>query len=418
MQELSRIPSPTLLAAICIALLPLLPLNAQSADEKPGPQAQEDITDTGRTGGSSAGEADETINPLEQPLQYYYDDLVEKWLHDDSFWKKVRLGGYVAQSYTYNSNYPADGLNSYRAYDRFANSYMFNVFQLSAFADSTTESRLGFGIKANAGRDAQVFVPYNESTSDYFDLYEAWISYLITDELLIKVGKMPTIVGFEVADEKDNYNISRGLLWTLLQPCTHTGVRAIYTDPDKYYDITLGVNRGWDTFRQDNNSALSYEARVGLNPCEKLSYALSYLVGPEQPDNNKDLRHLLDVVATYKASEKTTFGLNGDVRIDEGATDSGQTARAYGLGLYMKHDYTEKCSLAGRVEVLPDKGGAATGYRQTMGEATVTGQYKFRKNVWGRVECRYDQSDKSVFAKGDGTSTQQPTLAASVLITF
>ena len=55
-------------------------------------------------------------------------------------------------------------------------------------------------------------------------------------------------------------------------------------------------------------------------------YALTYLVGPEGLDNSRDLRHLIDVVATYKATDKVTYGLNYDLRFDEHGTGSRGTA--------------------------------------------------------------------------------------------
>lgn len=359
----------------------------------------------------------DAVDPSMQPLQHFYDDLVSEFICDSLFWKKVKVAGYIAQSYTYNFNEPSDRINTFRAYDRIHNAYLLNTFQLSAYAASTTGSRLGFGIKVNAGKDTEVFVPFQEPTSDRVDLFEAWISYLVTDELLIKAGKMPTLAGLEVADEKDNYNISRGLLWSLLQPVTHTGIRATYTSSDEFYDLTFGVNRGWDTFRYDNNGALSYEARLGINQSEKFSYGITYLFGPEGVDDSSNLRHLIDFVTTYEISEKTVFGLNYDIRFDEGAESGGGTADSQGIASYLKHDFTNKASIATRLEGLRDSG-AITGSKQTLAEATLTGQYKFRENLWGRLEFRHDRSSDSVFTQNEEKGRSQNTIAASVLFTF
>lgn len=351
-------------------------------------------------------------------LQRHYDNYVTNHLGDDSFWKKVSVNGYTNMSYTYNFNEPDDRENSYRGYDRIHNALLFNVLQLSATAESTTESRVGFGVKVNFGRNAEVFTPYDEATSDRFDIVEAWVSYQLRESLQLKLGKMGTLAGFEGADEKDNYNISRGLLWGYLQPLTHTGARLVYKPEGEKYDLTFGVNRGWDTFRHDNNDALSYEARLGYTQSDKLSYGLTYLVGPEGYKNDNDLRHLIDLVVNCQLSDKTTLGLNYDLRFDEDSAPGGGTAASHGLAGYIKHDINEKTSIAARIEGLQDKGRAVTGERQTLGSATVTVQRELGKNLFGRVELRHDASSKDVFTRETGMSKSQNSVAVSLPYTF
>ncbi len=262
--------------------------------------------------------------------------------------------------------------------------------------------------------------PYNYDNTDKFDVQELYASYLFDigeNGLLVKAGKMATLAGAEVIEQKDNWNISRGFLYGYAIPLTHTGVRASYQIND-IYDLTVGVNRGWDTFGHDNNDAYSYEARLGAAVNDKLSLAATVITGPEQEDNDSNNRRVLDLLATYKFNEKLTGMLNADIADEEDAASDGGKAKWRGLAAYLKYDCNEKSSYAWRGEIFQDRGGARTGDTQNLWENTLTAQYKFRENLIGRLEYRHDHSSEDSFAQGNGFSSNQNTIAASLMITF
>ena len=62
-----------------------------------------------------------------------------------------------------------------------------------------------------------------------------------------EAGRFVTLLGAEIIPvyNNQNYNESRGLLFTLGEPLTHTGIRASYTFND-YVSATAGLNNGWD----------------------------------------------------------------------------------------------------------------------------------------------------------------------------
>ncbi|MCX7018060.1 MAG: outer membrane beta-barrel protein, partial [Candidatus Sumerlaeota bacterium] len=248
---------------------------------------------------------------------------------------------------------------------------------------------------------------------------EAYVSYLfpLGKGLLVKAGKMTALAGAEVAEEKDNWNISRSFLCAFSSPFTNTGVRAQYTF-NEMFDLTVGAHRGWDICFQDNNSVESYEARLGMNLTEKFNVALCVMRGAEQDKNDSDQLSLLDLVATYKFTDKLTGMLNADIGMDEHAAPDGGDAYWNGLAAYLKYDWTEKFSVAARAETFHDPDGVCTGEGQTLAECTLTAQYKFRENLWGRIEYRRDSSNADVFLRGIGMSENQNTIAASLLFTF
>jgi hypothetical protein len=373
--------------------------------------------------GAAAGETtatEEAVDPTIRPLQYFKDSLVQsclggRWLKD------VQIDGYLDQSYTYNFNKPRNPrYNSFRVYDRKHASWMLNMFQVYVRKDPTAESRAGFAARLSTGWDADVNSSYREHNTDKIDIQELYGQYLFDigkNGLLVKAGKMATLAGAEVIEQKDNWNISRSFLYGYAIPITHTGIRANYKMNDTY-DLTVGVNRGWDTFRHDNNDALSYEARLGAAVNDRLSLGATVIAGPEQESDNRNQRRVLDLVATYKFNEKLTGMLNADLAAEDRAGTNGGSGKWRGLAAYLKYDHTEKLSYAWRGEVFQDSGGSRTGARQSLWENTLTAQYKFRENLIGRLEYRYDHGTKNTFARGNGFASGQSSVAASLMITF
>ena len=56
----------------------------------------------------------------------------------------------------------------------------------------------------------------------------------------LKAGKFATLLGYEVIESPSNLNVSRGYLFTLAIPLTHTGGLASYTFTDGF-NMTAGV---------------------------------------------------------------------------------------------------------------------------------------------------------------------------------
>src|SRR5207253_6287909 len=76
---------------------------------------------------------------------------------------------------------------------------------------------------------------------------QAYVSYMAPtgSGLQIDFGKFVTPLGFEVIKTKDDWNYSRGLLFTLAIPFYHSGLRATYNVNDKLSLAGFVVN-GWN----------------------------------------------------------------------------------------------------------------------------------------------------------------------------
>ena len=93
-------------------------------------------------------------------------------------------------------------------------------------------------------------------------------------------------------------------------PFTHTGLKMSYGITDAL-SASLYVVNGWDN-AEDNNSGKSLGVSIGYAPSDIFSGYVNYMSGPEQDNNNHDIRQLVDLVATIKPVKPLSFILNYD----------------------------------------------------------------------------------------------------------
>src|SRR5205085_5193338 len=120
-------------------------------------------------------------------------------------------------------------------------------------------------------------------------------------------------LGAEVIETKDNWNYSRGWLFTYAIPFYHFGVRSTWAVSDKT-NVAAYVVNGWNNVR-DNNRGKSVGVMVAMKPIDKLTMTENYLVGNESPvkDNR---RHIFDSVSTYEYSKMFSIMGNFDYAFD------------------------------------------------------------------------------------------------------
>jgi hypothetical protein len=236
------------------------------------------------------------------------------------------------------------------------------------------------------------------STISNFDQYlkEGYLEYLapVGKGLQINVGKFVTPAGAEVIESKDNWNYSRGLLFSWAIPYFHYGVSAKYAFNSKFALTGYLVN-GWNN-SVDNNSGKTTGFTAAWTPTGKFTFIENYLVGPEQGDNNGNFRHLTDTVMIYNPTAKLSLMANYDYGHD---TLGGPGAGVWWSGIagYIKYAPNDKWALATRGEWFKDHDGFETGTAQNLGEVTFTLQRAIASKIISRLEYRYDTSDQNVF---------------------
>ena len=346
-----------------------------------------------------------------------------------SFRDELKLFAYVEQSFTWNATGAGRGsVNELRVYDD-REGFTFNMAELSVKKDPTERYPFGFGLVVTGGQDAQknhslgLFRDEDDQfpfrNTPLFDLQEAYGSVRIPlgAGIIVKVGKWVSLLGYEVIESPSNLNFSRGVLFNLAGPSTHTGGLVSYAVTD-WLTGQVGVVTGSDT-SEDNNTAPSVTGGFVLQPLKELAVNVVALVGPEQNDNDAHQRWILDAVAVYTGPAGLTLAgeITGGREAREPSVVASGTRRDpdatwWGWGLWGAYDFTARLRLALRQEYFKDAQGARTavGAKVSLRSTTVTLQYRLWRGLVSRLEYRHDRADEKVFrARYDENRVLAPT---------
>jgi hypothetical protein len=349
------------------------------------------------------------------------------------------LSGFVDAYYGYNANQPAGRQNALRNFD--INSGQFGLNMLELVADKAVDSTnrvgyhvaLGFGQAMNLVNSTEVGPGAVPGTSiSNFDQYlkEGYIVYMapVGKGLQINVGKFVTPAGAEVIESKDNWNYSRGLLFSWAIPYFHFGASAKYIFGPKFA-VTGYVVNGWNN-SIDTNTGKTAGFSAAWTPSTKFSIIETYLAGPEHLNYNGAFRHLSDTVITYSPTPKLSLMANYDYGHEHIVSSEtvgvppffvGPRAVWSGLAGYVKYAPNDKYAFSLRGEYFDDKQGFETGTSQELSEFTATLQRTIAKSIITRLEFRRDMSDSAVFPKGnfgDPFVKTQNTVTFGVMYAF
>ena len=339
---------------------------------------------------------------------------------------KLDFSGYVDASYNRlsQSNAFTSGTPS-RVFDLKENGVALQ--QLAVTLVKQPKQGFGFLLNVIGGRDADVINAYGLGfgKNNKIDLTQAFVQYA-TGPWTVIGGKFVTMAGAEVINSTANPNFSRSILFGYAIPFTHTGVRTTYAFSDAL-SLMAGVNNGWDNFR-DTNNAKTLELGMTYVPSKTYSLGAQVYSGKERVGGlintgPEGTRNLVDLVATFNATEKLTFIVNYDYGSQKNATlAAGNNGNAVWSGIagYANYQINEQWRVSGRVEFFDDKDGYRTGVAQKWKEATLTVGYVPIKALELRGEIRADSSNVASFANMSGTSSSksQRSLGLQAIYSF
>jgi len=334
------------------------------------------------------------------------------------------ISGFVDTYYGFSSNHPSTRQNGLRNFDVQTNQFGLNMIELVADRPVDTTNRLGYHIALGFGQ-AMNMVNSASPTELGFDQYlkEGYLEYMapVGKGLQVNVGKFVTPNGAEVIETKDNWNYSRSLLFAWAIPYFHFGASAKYAFNSKFSATGYLVN-GWNN-SIDNNTGKTVGASLAWTPNSKFSIFENYMGGPEQSNDNKDWRHLLDTVITYNPTPKLSFIANYDYGREEIGLAQERPfglAKWSGLAGYVKYAPNDKWAIAVRGEYFDDNQGWTTGTAQELSEFTVTLQRAISTKLISRLEVRRDMTDSRTFLRGQGNTGVggQNTVALGLIYAF
>jgi hypothetical protein len=329
----------------------------------------------------------------------------------------ITATGYVDASY---SNFNTDG-GQLRQFDTRHNSFVMN--QAALTVSYLPASGAGAMVNLIAGSDAKILRNselFSEGgTGSQFDVFQAYGQYAI-GSLALQAGKFATLAGAETVNVTTNSNISRSLLFTNLEPLSHTGVRAVYTVNDAL-TLTGGVNNGWNyTSAPSGIDSKTIELGASGTAGKMFSYAAAFYTGqaPTGSPSGEGRLSLVDLVGTFNATDALSFVLNLDYKKQNDLTGT-TDATAKGGALYVNYALNDEWSLTARGEYIKDSDGLITGLSDnTLNEGTIGVNYSPMKNATLRAELRRDHSKMAYFTDGSDVKKNQSSVGLEAIYKF
>jgi hypothetical protein len=348
----------------------------------------------------------------------------------------INVGGHVAASYNYNFNTLKDGeggadLNAgaigedsvgFMPWHRDANQFSLTQAWFSLNKEGTKESPAFFGFDIVYGETASFLgqgissedsrrSDSNDETSDLY-VHQAYVGYFcdcLGPEMKFQFGKWTTLVGAEVAQQPANFNITRGNVYTFLQPVDHMGL--LGTVDLGMAEVSAAVMNSSSSIDSapDNNKELSYLGSVKVGD-EKMNLRASYLYGNEidgdsaVPGDNHERAGLVDVTAWFNPTDNLSMWVNynhlyieGSAYYVNGVANAVRLAVTDKIGVSVRGEYirehmastTGGGSLNSRgVTPLIDAG--LSGGNQELYSLTGTVDYALTDHLMARAEARFD----------------------------
>lgn len=304
----------------------------------------------------------------------------------------IFAAGYVVSGYTENLNH--GNIVSYHLFD--ADGDTFKLNQAALILAHLPEQ--GFGAKAVlvGGTDAKLLNAFYGSDSSDLALFIAELQYA-SGPLTVIAGRYPALSGAEVALAPLNTNISRSLVLTLAQPVPLTGVRALLKAGDAL-TLALGVansNSFGTAAAVDDNPQKTLEVGFAFTPIPAFKLSVYDYVSREAAANGGKVNYV-DLVCSYKATERLSLSLNGDYKTVDGGNTKGGAA-------YLSYQFSPGFATALRVEHVWQ---AAPGVSNTLrlDEVTLTGTYTLSSTFRLLAEVRHDHASRDVFSDGSSAN--------------
>lgn len=335
------------------------------------------------------------------------------------FVNEIDFGGWVAGSYVYNFNGPdgsfLGGANSgsVAAYPFHpdSNSFSLDQFWIEIERSADEEHRAGFRVDLVYGKSAGLLsgVTGGDGISgNDFDLYQAYVEYLapIGNGVNFKFGKFGTLIGAEVMASPYNFNISRGHVYNLFEPFTHTGILA--STEIAGVSVSLGgINetRSFDAADIDlgNGKALLWGLGYEMGDFG-LSFAGAWGAadsGGSATGNSGDDELILDFILSWDPTENFSTYINADYIVtDNAAVDpfdgSLDDIDGFGIAWAARYGLTDRTGVSLRFEYaqLDNVFASATSLEDlNVWGITGTVDHLLTDELMLRGEIRYDQGD-------------------------
>lgn len=327
-----------------------------------------------------------------------------------------------------NFNNPTGRANDLRAYDVLSRTFSINQAAIVIARDPDVQAGRRFGgrLDLQFGQATSTLQgnPANEPRPDiYRNIFQAYGTYIVPagKGITVDFGKWASSLGIEGNYTKDQINYSRSFYFYYL-PFYHDGARVHYD-----FNSKLGVNYWIVNGANQTEPVNGYKNELfglTIQPTKTLSWIVNYFNGQEHPDTisasnctvpvqpglcfaplnpapNGKL-HIFDSYATWNATPKLTFAMEGDYVIQRewanaAPGESSAPDHVDGGVIYAQYQPSARYAFGARSEYLSDRGGLFSNVTQALKEATGTYRYNFGDGFSAFLEYRRDWSNRLYF---------------------
>ena len=224
----------------------------------------------------------------------------------------------------------------------------------------TTSGPVQFFIEAGAYSLPSLGTGYlkaGHNTSETFGaLPVAYAKFVLTPEISIQVGSLPTLIGAEYTFSFQNMNIERGLLWNQ-EPAISKGVQANYAKGP--LTVSVSVNDG---YYSDHYNWVSGLTSFVIDPANTIAVAAggnfastvtNKFVAPYNQSNSS----IFNLIYTYSAGPLTINPYFQYTHVSENDNIGIlRSASTYSGAVLAKYNFTPEFSVAGRAEYIDSTG--------------------------------------------------------------
>jgi len=337
-----------------------------------------------------------------------------------AFLDTLEIGGWIAGSWNYNFHSPsgkaAAGFNSGTVglypFHPDANAFSLDQLWFALSRPTSEENRAGFHVDLLIGKTGDILNGVNDGrsgTQNGFHLYQAYIEYLAPvgpNGVTFQAGKMATWIGAEVAPTVDNFNITRGMVYTLFEPITNVGIRA-ETELGSGVTFGAGFVNGtrsdadrefannakavvWKLAWQGDTLGAQFAGTFGKSSDRFAPGLIPGVTGPNDTTlhgNNHET--ILDLIFRWDPNEKFSSYVNLDYLDSENNVRMfGDRTRGYGGAVAGRYAVNERMGIALRGEWVDLDNQVLNNFR--MFGITGTADYALTDHLKVRGEVRYD----------------------------
>jgi hypothetical protein len=294
------------------------------------------------------------------------------------------ITGYIDGYYLYNLNKPVSRTNGVRAFDINHSEFSLNYAELVV---DKKPAPLGYRLDVGFGDTSRIVHSTEPAGTNLYQYLQQFYVTGTKNQFTVDFGKFVTPLGAEVIETKDNWNYSRGVLFTWAIPFYHFGIRTNATVNDKV-SVGATLTNGWNNVK-DNNQQKTGGFNVTLKP-GKLVFIQNYMFGKEQPNAfGNGTRHIFDTTLSMDATSAFSWMVNYDYGTD---ITGGNTVEWKGVAMYARVSPLAKWKVSPRFEWFEDTDGYMTGSAKVLKEATITSQFNVAEGMSLWAEYRRDWS--------------------------